>query len=87
MTPEQKKLLAEWMGKRWTWIQPGFFNPDTNPTQFLEVLRKLSPEDKINIDYCVPKIRGNITFDDFIWISDHKPEVIDAILEVITQQE
>jgi len=77
-----KETVSTYKIKEW--------NPDTNPAQFKEVLERLTPEQKLGLDL---EIRGQMpvyalidqgtVFDDYLWISNHMPQVIQAILEVI----
>lgn len=65
------------------------FNPDTNPEQFKEVLERLTPEQSAKVDdlcnekYDMPAELVFNLFDVYLWISNHMPEVIQAILEVV----
>jgi len=94
MTPETKRSIADWMG--WEhykgnlyWLAyPGGRSlqeacPHIDPDQFLKVLKNLSREQtkKLSAKLGNASIYNHIH--DFIWLSDNKPEVIDAILEVI----
>lgn len=64
------------------------YNPDTNPAQFKEVLERLTPEQREALAEKLWNEERGIAlgeeFEAFIWISNHMPEVITAILEVIS---
>ena len=61
------------------------YNPDTNPEQFKEVLEHTSGMEKIQID---DMLRENYeewdAYNVYLWIFDHMPEVIRAVLKVLT---
>lgn len=68
------------------------FNPDINPAQFKEVLERLTPEQMVEVEIFLVNNSHSIKkhlneaisyFQSWLWISNHMPEVITAILEVI----
>ena len=63
------------------------YNPDTDPTQFKEVVEKMTDEieDK-TATICERRFPGQEDLTGriaWLWISNHMPEVITAILEIL----
>lgn len=65
------------------------YDPTVHPEQFKELLEHLTPahnSDLAEIEWLDELYEEQETFSivhDFIWISDHMPEVIQAIIQVI----
>jgi len=64
-----------------------FYDPDIDAKQFKEVLEKLTEKQRSDttnlLDEKYPMIDSEDWLQDFIWIANHMPEVIDAVLEII----
>lgn len=64
------------------------YNPDIDPRQFIQVLKKLTFEEGIEVIHKLrikheSEISGNLHwFYGYTWISDHMPEVIDIVIEL-----
>lgn len=67
------------------------WNPHTNDTQFIEVLRKLTTEQMSFVEQKIEEhahsegcfLMESFIIEDSIWLFDNKPEVLKAILGVI----
>lgn len=70
------------------------WNPQDNDTQFIEVIRALSPHQKNELLSLLMKTEGFNNkfsadnrhvwlFDSWLWLIDNKDKVLDAILEVV----
>jgi len=83
------KPIFEFQRKKFhSWKDLKHFNPDTNTDQFIEVLKHMSGDELREMDFILEsKLVANVAdgvINRFIWLSDHKPQVIDALYTIIT---
>jgi len=104
---EDKKILAEWLGEVVSdHIPLGLYmvhrmllldkwNPDTDHNDFKEVLRKLTPKQRGELESIVcdrfpeveKKVPISFMFNDYLWVSDNMSSVMDGVMEVIKDKE